>query len=59
MTGIGAYFYIVWGIWLRHALNRQEYDLSWPTILFSLPEVVKISATPVRMAADHSSKKSF
>ena len=41
MTGLGAYFYITWGIWLRHCLNgrQEEYDLAWPTI-FSLPEIV-------------------
>ena len=42
MTGTGAYFYITWGIWLRHCLNgrQDEYDLRWP-ILWSLPEVVR------------------
>lgn len=42
MTGIGAYFYITWGIWLRHCLNgrQEEYTLVWPR-LFSLPEIVK------------------
>ena len=42
MTGTGAYFYIMWGIWLRHCLNgrQEEYDLVWPT-LWSLPEVVR------------------
>jgi len=40
-TGIGAYFYMVWGIWLRHCLNERqdEYELSWPSI-FSLPDIV-------------------
>ena len=42
MTGAGAYFYITWGIWLRHCLNgrQAEYDLNWPR-LFSLPEVAR------------------
>lgn len=42
MTGTGAYFYIMWGIWLRHCLNgrQEEYDLHWPSI-FSLPDVVR------------------
>ena len=42
MTGIGAYFYITWGIWLRHCLNsrQEEYALEWPR-LFSLPEIVR------------------
>jgi dihydroceramidase len=24
MTGTGAYFYIQWGIWLRHCLNGKQ-----------------------------------
>jgi dihydroceramidase len=42
MTGIGAYFYIVWGIWLRHCLNykQDEYELIWPH-LATMPTVVK------------------
>lgn len=42
MTGIGAYFYIVWGIWLRHCLNGQQdaYYLRWPRV-WSLPDVVR------------------
>ena len=42
MTGTGAYFYVTWGIWLRHRLNgkQDEYDLNWPRI-WNLPEVVR------------------
>ena len=42
MTGVGSYFYIVWGIWLRRCLNHEEEDfrLHWPSIFKSLPEVV-------------------
>ncbi|KAJ8116732.1 hypothetical protein OPT61_g1908 [Boeremia exigua] len=42
MTGTGAYFYIVWGIWLRHCLNyrHDEFELYWPN-WFTMPEVVK------------------
>ena len=45
MTGIGAYFYITWGIWLRHCLNgrQEEYTLVWPRI-FSLPEIVSANS---------------
>jgi len=41
MTGIGAYFYIVWGIWLRHCLeNRQDhFELQWPRRWSSFPAV--------------------
>jgi dihydroceramidase len=46
MTGIGSYFYIVWAIWLRLCLNEKqdEYMLNWPSLLFSLPEVVPIAS---------------
>jgi dihydroceramidase len=42
MTGTGAYFYIVWGIWLRHCLNgrQDEYALRWPW-WYSLPAIVR------------------
>ena len=42
MTGIGAYCYIVWGIWLRHCLNGKQdlYEMIWPRLVTSLPEVV-------------------
>ncbi|CAO1605122.1 alkaline ceramidase ydc1 [Xanthoria calcicola] len=42
LTGIGAYYYLIWGIWLRHCLNgrQDEYSLVWPSIL-SLPEIVR------------------
>ncbi|MCJ1273724.1 hypothetical protein MMC21_001517 [Puttea exsequens] len=45
MTGTGAYFYITWGIWLRHCLNgkQDEYDLKWDHI-WHLPEVVRTNA---------------
>ena len=42
MTGIGAYYYLVWGIWLRHCLNyrQDEYKLVWPRIT-TMPTIVK------------------
>ena len=42
MTGIGAYFYIVWVTWLRYCLTGQQrmYRLRWPSVFFSLPDVV-------------------
>lgn len=41
-TGIGAYLYIIWGVWLRHCLNQrqEEYDLWWPHF-WNFPEVVR------------------
>jgi len=48
MTGYGSYFYLVWGVWLRHCLNERqdEYVLKWPSIFFSIPEVVPLSVYP-------------
>ncbi|KZF26295.1 alkaline phytoceramidase [Xylona heveae TC161] len=47
MTGIGAYFYIVWGIWLRHCLNgrQEEYMMYWPR-LYVLPEILRREHEP-------------
>lgn len=44
MTGVGAYLYIIWGIWLRHCLNRrqEEYYLWWPRT-YNIPEVIRIN----------------
>ncbi|KAJ5899109.1 hypothetical protein N7495_003853 [Penicillium taxi] len=46
MTGIGAYFYIVWGIWLRHCLNKKQdqYQLRWERI-WNIPDIVRITPT--------------
>lgn len=42
MTGTGAYYYIVWGVWLRHCLNyrQDEYELVWPNF-WTVPDVVR------------------
>jgi dihydroceramidase len=47
MTGTGAYFYIVWGIWLRHCLNgrQDEYELHWPSFYSSFPSIEKSNET--------------
>lgn len=43
MTGVGAYYYIVWAVWLRHCLNERqdEFVLNWPSV-WSLPEVISL-----------------
>ena len=58
MTGTGAYFYITWGIWLRHCLNgrQDEYELSWPRI-WSLPEVVRTKSVNGDARYDPSKKR--
>lgn len=55
MTGIGAYFYIVWGIWLRHCLNgrQDEFELIWPSVVTSFPRIERR-----RIAANGFAKKS-
>jgi dihydroceramidase len=54
MTGTGAYFDIVWGIWLRHCLNgrQDDFELSWPSI-FSMPDII-----PARPTLDNKDVKS-
>ena len=44
MTGLGAYLYIIWGIWLRHCLNgrQEEYYLRWPHT-WNIPEVIRVT----------------
>lgn len=40
LTGVGAYYELQYGIYLRHCLDgrQNEYKLYWPS-LFSLPDV--------------------
>ncbi|KAF3393028.1 Alkaline ceramidase 3 [Talaromyces pinophilus] len=47
MTGIGAYLYIIWGIWLRHVLNKEQddYTLIWPHT-WSFPEIIRAPGVP-------------
>lgn len=57
MTGIGAYMYIIWGIWLRHCLNNKQddYHLRWAR-LWHIPEVIR--TTPVSKNGVARAKKS-
>ncbi|KAI1962505.1 alkaline ceramidase ydc1 [Ophidiomyces ophidiicola] len=43
LTGVGAYMYIIWGIWLRHCLNgrQDDYELYWPRF-YTWPDVVRV-----------------
>ena len=47
MTGVGAYFYIAWGIWLRHCLNgrQDEFEMVWPSLWASVPRVDRVKAS--------------
>ncbi|RAR07052.1 tubulin beta chain [Stemphylium lycopersici] len=58
MTGTGAYFYIVWGVWLRHCLNyrQDEYELVWPNI-WTMPAVVKRQSAAATGGASGRGKK--
>ncbi|KAI1133500.1 alkaline dihydroceramidase [Nemania abortiva] len=49
MTGIGAYYYIVWRIWIHRCLDGDEdkFRLYWPSI-FHLPEVRALEDLPSR-----------
>lgn len=46
MTGTGAYYYIMWAIWLRHCLNgrQEEFYMDWPHV-WNLPAVMKMVGT--------------
>nr|OQO29156.1 hypothetical protein B0A51_03860 [Rachicladosporium sp. CCFEE 5018] len=54
-TGIGAFHYITWGVWLRRCLDGQqeEYDVIWPHLL-SVPECVR--RTPLNGTANGHAK---
>ncbi|OAK98927.1 alkaline ceramidase-like protein [Phaeosphaeriaceae sp. SRC1lsM3a] len=58
MTGTGAYFYIVWGIWLRHHLNyrQDEYELLWPN-MWTMPDVVRRESAKSRSSANGAKKE--
>ncbi|KAH7388786.1 alkaline ceramidase-like protein [Pyrenochaeta sp. MPI-SDFR-AT-0127] len=58
MTGVGAYYYIVWGIYLRHCLNyrQDEYELVWPN-LWTVPVVVKLHRSSANGHTNGSLKK--
>jgi len=59
MTGIGAYFYLTWGIWLRYCLNGQQDDvkLVWPRTITSFPEVVRHDSVPAIKLNGQSKKE--
>ena len=58
MTGIGAYMYIIWGIWLRHCLNgrQDEYKLDWPH-LYNWADIVRIPQEPPNQVHMNGSAK--
>ncbi|CAN9457107.1 unnamed protein product [Alternaria alternata] len=58
MTGTGAYYYIVWGVWLRHCLNyrQDEYELDWPNF-WTMPQVIKRQEALNRGHVNGSTKK--
>ncbi|TGJ85992.1 hypothetical protein E0Z10_g2731 [Xylaria hypoxylon] len=47
MTGLGAYYYIVWRIWMHRCLDGDEdkFRLYWPSV-FYLPEVKTVDDLP-------------
>ncbi|KAI2620780.1 alkaline dihydroceramidase [Xylaria nigripes] len=47
MTGIGAYYYIVWRLWIHKCLDGDEdkFQLYWPSV-YQLPEVRTVEDMP-------------
>lgn len=43
-TGLGAYYFIMWQVWLRRCLDADEdqFMLQWPSLFTSVPRVVPI-----------------
>lgn len=43
LTGVGAYFQLQYGVWLRYCLDgrQREFALAWPSIV-GFPDVVKV-----------------
>lgn len=60
MTGVGAYFYIVWCIWLRHCLNgrQDEYELVWPSLFTSVPSCVRRPVMTAKASQTADEKRS-
>ncbi|KAI1840500.1 hypothetical protein JX265_008603 [Neoarthrinium moseri] len=48
MTGIGAYYYITWRIWIHRCLDGDEdkFRIDWSSIL-RLPDIVAVEDAPV------------
>ncbi|KIW06560.1 uncharacterized protein PV09_02990 [Verruconis gallopava] len=59
MTGVGAYFYIVWGIWLRHHLNgtQDQVELVWPRLVTSMPQIMRIDSPSSPSSSNGGSAK--
>ncbi|KAJ5454319.1 uncharacterized protein N7458_005275 [Penicillium daleae] len=57
MTGVGAYLYIIWGIWLRHCLNgrQDDFHLRWAHF-WHIPEIIR--TTPLSENGVARAKKS-
>ncbi|CAJ2513365.1 Uu.00g014840.m01.CDS01 [Anthostomella pinea] len=51
MTGIGAYYYIIWRIYIQRCLDGDEdkFRLHWPSV-FKTPEVIAVDDVPGRLA---------
>ena len=60
MTGIGSYFYIMWGIWMRHCLlgRHDMYELVWPNLVFSIPVVNLVDPKKREAEMNGEAKKS-
>ena len=59
--GLGAYYYIAWGIWLRHCLSGQEqqFVLHWPSILTSVPRVIQVTGLHQSLNGENATVGTF
>ncbi|KAJ4394319.1 alkaline ceramidase ydc1 [Gnomoniopsis smithogilvyi] len=41
-TGLGAYYWVIWRMWLGRCLDGEEADfmLNWPSVITSVPRIV-------------------
>lgn len=55
-TGLGAYYFITWRVWLARCLDGSEGDfmLNWPSVFTSVPMVIP---KPKSISENGASKK--
>jgi dihydroceramidase len=58
LTGVGAYYELMYGIYLRHCLDRRqnEYRLVWSSV-FSIPDVRRWASGERELSNRYASKK--
>lgn len=58
LTGVGAYYELMYGIYLRHCLDgrQNEYRLVWSSV-FSIPDVRRWASGERELSNRYASKK--